>query len=142
MSTAARRYYLRGKSALDAGNPSTAIEGLYAAVELSPDFVAARLAYAAALAMQGDCPRAAQTLRAGLSRRATPTERGALAASLGDVLVRGGDFLGAEEAYRLAESDPRFTARAAAGRARIAAKTGDYKASFAALKQAAELARE
>jgi thioredoxin-like negative regulator of GroEL len=142
MSTAARRYYLRGKAALDSGDVDGALEGLSAAVELSPRFVAARLAYAAALAGCGDCPRAAQTLRAGLGRADTATERGALLASLGDVLVRGGDFRGAEEAYAQLDGDPRFAARAAAGRARVAAKTGDFAASFAALQSAARMAGE
>lgn len=140
MSVAARRYYLRGKSALDAGDIDGALEGLSAAVELSPGFVAARLAYAAALAQRGDCPRAAQTLRSGLTRRGvTATERGAMLASLGDVLVRGGDFPGAEEAYGQL-GDPRFEARAASGRARVAAKTGRYADAFAALSRAAKLA--
>lgn len=143
MSTAARRYYLRGKSALDAGDLDGALEGLSAAVELSPGFVAARLAYAAALARRGDCPRAAQTLRGGITRSGvTATERRAMLASLGDVLVRGGDFPGAEQAYAQLDGDSRFAARAAAGRARVAAKTGDYAASFAALRRAAELSRQ
>lgn len=140
MSTAARRYYLRGKAALDSGDVDAALDGLSAAVELSPRFVAARLAYAAALARRGDCPRAAQTLRAGLGRPATPTERSAMWASLGDVLVRGGDFPGAEDAYAQLEGDPRFAARAAAGRARVLAKTGRYADSFAALREAARMA--
>ena len=142
MSTAARRYYLRGKSALDAGDLDGALEGLSAAVDLAPRFVAARLAYAAALARRGDCPRAAQILRAGLARPATPTEEAALWASLGDVLVRGGDFPGAEDAYAQLAGDPRFAARAAAGRARVQAKTGRYADSFASLREAARLARE
>ena len=141
MSTAARRYYLRGKAALDKGDVDGALEGLSAAVELSPRFVAARLAYAAALARRGDCPRAAQTLRSGLSRSASEIERGAMLASLGDVLVRGGDFLGAEQAYAEIDGDSRFAARAAAGRARVAAKTGRFAESFAALKLAADMAK-
>lgn len=142
MSTAARRYFLRGTAALESGDLDGAIEGLSAAVDLSPRFVAARLAYAAALARRGDCPRAAQTLRAGLGRPATATERSALWASLGDVLVRAGDFPGAEDAYAQLAGDPRFAARAAAGRARALATTGRYAESFASLREAARLSAE
>jgi tetratricopeptide (TPR) repeat protein len=141
MSSPARRYYLRGSKALEAGDLDAAIESLSAAVELAPRFVGARLAYAAALARRGDCPRAAQTLRAGLGWPSSPTERAAMWASLGDVLVRGGDFAGAEDAYTQLD-DPRFAARAAAGRARLLAKTGRYAESFAALRQAAQLEAE
>lgn len=135
--SAARRYYLRGKDALERGDLDGAIESLSAAVELGPRFVAARLAYAAALARRGDCPRAAQTLRAGLGRAASPTERAAMWATLGDVLVRAGDFPGAEDAYDHIADDARFAARVDAGRARLYAKTGRYAESFAALRRAA-----
>ncbi len=137
MPAAARRYFLRGKTALEKGDHADAAEALSAAVELSPRFVGARLAFAAALAHRGDCPRAAQTLRAGLGRRATAVEMAAMWASLGDVLVRSGDFLGAEDAYVQAEVHPAFAARVAAGRARLCARTGRYAKAFAALKIAA-----
>ena len=140
MPAAARRYYLRGRAALDAGDHGVAIEALAAAVELSPRFVGARLALAAALAKFGDCPRAAQTLRAGLGRDPSETEMAALWASLGDVLVRSGDFLGAEDAFAQAESHPGFAARIAAGRTRLHAKTGRYAKAFASLATAASLA--
>ena len=137
MPAASRRYFLRGKAAIAAGDHAEAAEALSAAVELSPRFVAARLAFAAALAHRGDCPRAAQTLRAGLGRKSTPLETAALWATLGDVLVRSGDFLGAEDSFSQAEAHPAFVARVAAGRARLFAKTGRYPESFAALLNAA-----
>jgi len=138
MPAAARRYYLRGKAAFDTGDYADAAEALSAAVELSPSFVAARLTFAAALAHRGDCPRAAQTIRAGLGRRATALETAAMWASLGDVLVRSGDFLGAEDAFSQAEDHPAFVARARAGRARLFAKTGRYSEAFAALVEVAK----
>ncbi len=133
MPAAARRYFLRGKAAYDSGDLGAAVEALAAAVELSPRFVGARLTFAAALAKFGDCPRAAQTLRAGLGRNCTAIETASLWATLGDVLVRSGDFLGAEDAFVQAETHPDFASRAQAGRARLHAKTGRYAESFASL---------
>ena len=137
MSTVARRYYLRGRSSLEANDLDAAIEALSSAVDLAPTFAAARVALAAALARFGDCPRAAQVLRAGLSRPVPAASRALLWASLGDVLAQSGDFPGAEEAYVHAEGDPAFAKRAAAGRARIHAKLGRYPEAFAELAKAA-----
>jgi len=48
-----------------------------------------------------------------------------------------GDFIGAEDAYVQAEVDPSFAARVAAGRARIHARQGRFRESFAQLAIAA-----
>jgi Flp pilus assembly protein TadD len=44
-------------------------------------------------------------------------------ATLGDVLVMGGDFFGAEEAFNQVAAVPGFEARAASGLARVYART-------------------
>ena len=93
MSSVARRYYERGRSALDSGDLESAQEALRAAIDLAPHFGDARVAYAVALAKAGDCPRAASVLRAGIGRASSPISAAAMYATLGDVLVRGGDFL-------------------------------------------------
>jgi Flp pilus assembly protein TadD len=142
MSAVARRYYVRGRDALDKADLEGAIEALGAAVDLVPTFASARAAYAVALARYGDCPRAAQTLRAGLARPATPVALATLWATLGDVLTAGGDFPGAEDAFRQAATEPQLEARAAAGLARVYAKTGRYGDSFAQLSRAAALCAE
>jgi len=68
MSSVARRYYERGRTALDGGDLESAQESLRAALELAPSFGNARVAYAVALAKAGDAPRAAQVLRHGARR--------------------------------------------------------------------------
>ena len=50
MSAVARRYYERGKAALEAKEWETAQESLRAALDLAPGFGNARVAYAVALA--------------------------------------------------------------------------------------------
>jgi Flp pilus assembly protein TadD len=100
--------------------------------------VAARIAYALALTQFGDCPRAAQSVRAGLGRTNTECGEAILWATLGDVLVQGGDFLGAEDAYAQAEQFSGFAARAAAGMARVHGKLGRYKDAFASLSTVAQ----
>jgi cytochrome c-type biogenesis protein CcmH/NrfG len=142
MSAVARRYFKRGKAALDRGDVEGAMESLKSAVDLVPTFVDARLAYAVALCRFGDCPRAAQLVRAGLGRRASSTGQAALWACLGDALTRGHDFPGAEDAFKQAEQVHGFEARAAGGLARVYAKQGRYAESFAQLKRASELARD
>src|SRR5215204_4940263 len=102
MSSVARRYYERGRQALDANDLESAQEALRAALDLAPSFGNARVAYAVALAKANDCPRAAQVLRAGLPRASSPISAAAMHATLGDVLTMGGDFFGAEEAFRQA----------------------------------------
>ncbi len=134
MSVAARRYFVRGKAALDADDLETAMESLRSAVDLVPSFADARIAYAIALARLGDCPRAAQTLRAGLGRASPPFTVGALWVTLGDVLTQSGDFLGAEDAFRQAAAHPAFAQRAAAGLARVHAKLGRYADAIASLR--------
>lgn len=137
MSTAARRYYLRGRAALERGDTDVAIDSLASAIDLAPHFSDARLAYAVALCRLGDTPRAAQTLRAGLGYARSAASRAALSLSLGEVLTTAGDFLGAEDAFAQAASHPPFAARAAAGRARVLAKTGRYADAVAAMLAAA-----
>ena len=106
MSQVARRYYDRGRTALDGGDLESAQEALRAAIDLAPSFGNARIAYAVALARAGDCPRAAQVLRGGIARVASPKAAAAMHATLGDVLVLGGDFFGAEEAFKQAAQTP------------------------------------
>ena len=136
MSTAARRYFVQGKQALDRGDLETAQQALGSACDLAPAFGNARVAYAVALAKSGDCPRAANVLRAGIPRALSATSRAAMYATLGDVLVLGGDFFGAEEAFNMAAQTPGFEARVAAGQARVHARLGRYRDMAAALKRA------
>ncbi len=136
MSTAARRYYLRGRRSLELGELEPAIESLASAIALAPHFIDARLAHATALSRLGDVPRAAQTLRAGLGHARTDLARAALWFSLGEVLATGGDFLAAEDAFNQAALHPAWTRRAAAGRARVFAKSGRPADAVASLLRA------
>lgn len=142
MSSVARRYYVRGRKALDRGDLDAALESFRSAIDLVPAFSSARLGYAVTLARLGDCPRAAQALRAGLGRPTTRVAKAALWATLGDVLTTSGDFLGAQDAFRQAASEPSFEARAAAGLARVHAKLGRYPDAMSELRRAATLARQ
>ena len=137
MSTVARRYYDRGRAALDSGDLESAQEALRAALELQPAFGNARVAYAVALAKAGDCPRAAQLLRTGLAYASSPISAAAMQATLGDVLVLGGDFFGAEQAFREAEKVTGFEARAASGLARVYARLGRFGDMAEQLRRAA-----
>ncbi|MBT8495684.1 MAG: tetratricopeptide repeat protein [Deltaproteobacteria bacterium] len=137
MSVVARRYYLRGRKSLSEGEHDAAIEALSSAVDLAPTFTAARVALSAALAKFGDYPRAIQVIRAGLTRPTPAASRGLLWATLGDLLAGSGDFPAAEEAYQHCEQDADYAGRASAGRARIHAKMGRYRESFAELAKAA-----
>jgi Flp pilus assembly protein TadD len=137
MSAVARRYYERGRSALQTGDLEAAQESLRAALDLAPTFGNARVAYAVALAKANDCPRAASVLRAGLGRASSPISAAAMYATLGDVLTMGGDFFGAEEAFQSAGQTPGFEARVASGLARVYARLGRYRDMAAQLKRAA-----
>ena len=137
MSQVARRYYERGTSALNGGDLESAQEALRAAIDLAPGFGNARIAYAVALARAGDCPRAAQVLRAGLGRATSAKSAAAMNCTLGDVLVLGGDFFGAEEAFNQAAATPGFEARVASGLARVHARLGRFADMAAQLKRAA-----
>ena len=137
MSAAARRYYERGRAALDTGDLESAQEALRSAIDLAPHFGHARVAYAVALAKAGDCPRGATVLRAGLSRASSPISAAAMYATLGDVLVLGGDFFGAEEACNAAAQTPGFEARVASGLARVYARLGRYRDMAEQLRRAA-----
>lgn len=141
MSSVARRYYERGRQALDTADLVSAQESLRAALDLAPGFGNARVAYAVALAKSNDCPRAASVLRAGLGRASSPISAAAMYATLGDVLTLGGDFYGAEEAFQQALRTPGFEARVASGLARVYAKLGRYADMAAQLKKAAALAK-
>jgi len=141
MSAIARRYYDRGKQALENGDLASAEESLRAALELAPQFGNARVAYAIAIARNGDAPRAAQVLRHGVGRASSRISAAAMYATLGDVLTLGGDFFGAEEAFRTAEQTPGFEARSASGLARVYARLGRYAEMAAQLKRAAAAAR-
>jgi tetratricopeptide (TPR) repeat protein len=139
MSTVARRYYDRGVKAVANGDLESAQESLRAAVDLAPGFGNARVAYAIALAKAGDTPRAGQVLRAGLPRATSAVSAAAMQATLGDVLTLGGDFFGAEEAFRAAAAVPGFAARAASGLARVYFKLGRTADAVAELKRAARI---
>ena len=137
MSSVARRYYDRGKQALENNDLEPAQEALRAALDLAPQFGNARIAYAVALSKAGDSPRAAQVLRHGLGRASSRISAAAMYATLGDVLVLGGDFFGAEEAFQNASQTPGFEARVASGLARVYARLGRYKDMATQLKRAA-----
>lgn len=137
MSAAARRYYERGRAALDTGDLESAQEALRSALDLAPHFGNARVAYAVALAKAGDCPRAATVLRAGLPRATSPISAAAMYATLGDVLTLGGDFYGAEEAFNAAAQTPGFEARVASGLARVYARLGRFRDMAVQLRRAA-----
>ena len=137
MSSVARRYYERGRSALDAADLESAQEALRAALDLAPAFGNARVAYAVALAKANDCPRAASVLRAGLGRASSQISAAAMYATLGDVLTLGGDFYGAEEAFNMAGTVAGFEVRVAAGLARVYARLGRYRDMATQLRRAA-----
>jgi Flp pilus assembly protein TadD len=139
VSQVARRYFDRGVAALQNQDLESALEALRAAVELAPTFGNARVAYAIALAKYGDAPRGASILRAGIGRASSPISAAAMWATLGDVLTMGGDFFGAEEAFREAAKAPSFEARAAAGLARVYAKLGRHADMATQLKLAARI---
>lgn len=141
MSSVARRYYERGRASLASNDLESAQEALRAAIDLAPQFGNARVAYAVALAKAGDCPRAAQVLRTGLGFASSPISAAAMYATLGDVLVMGGDFFGAEQAFQQAATTPGFEARVASGLARVYARLGRYNDMATALKRAASIAR-
>lgn len=138
MSAVARRYYERGTLSLQQGDLENAQEALRAALDLAPNFGDARIAYSIALARAGDAPRAANVLRAGLGRATSPISSAAMYATLGDVLVLGGDFFGAEEAFNAAGRVPGFEVRAASGLARVYARTQRLPEMAAALTRAAK----
>jgi thioredoxin-like negative regulator of GroEL len=137
VSAQARRYYERGKQALDTGDLETAQQQLAAALQLAPSYGNAICAYAVALAKAGDCPRAAAILRGGIPRATSRVSAAAMQATLGDVLVLGGDFFGAEDAFNAAAQTPGFEARTASGLARVYARLGRYRDMAQALARAA-----
>ncbi len=137
MSAQARRYYERGKQALDLGDLETAQQQLSSALQLAPNFGNAIVAYAVALAKAGDAPRASAVLRSGIPRASSKVSAAAMYATLGDVLVLGGDFFGAEDAFNAAAQTPGFEARAASGLARVHARLGRYREMAQALRTAA-----
>jgi tetratricopeptide (TPR) repeat protein len=141
MSSVARRYYERGRAALETNDLESAQEALRAAIDLAPGFGNARVAYAVALAKANDCPRAAGVLRAGLGRASSPISAAAMYATLGDVLTLGGDYFGAEDAFRTALRTPGFEARVASGLARVYARLGRFADMATQLKRAASLAK-
>src|SRR5262245_33612228 len=142
MSAVARRYYERGRSALEVNDLESALEAFRAALDLAPTFGNARVAYAVALAKANDCPRAAQVLRAGIGRTYSSISSAAMYATLGDVLTMGGDFFGAEEAFQMAAQTPGFEVRVAAGLARVYARLGRYRDMAAQLRLAARIAAQ
>src|SRR5688500_13428607 len=138
MSAQARRYYERGKQALDAGDLETAQQQLASALQLAPAFGNATCAYAVALARAGDAPRAASVLRSGIPRATSRVSAAAMHATLGDVLILAGDFFGAEDAFNAAAATPGFEARVASGLARVYSRLGRYRDMALALERAAK----
>jgi Flp pilus assembly protein TadD len=132
----ARRYFVRGQTEMTRGEYEAAAESFRASMDMVPAFTSARLAYAAALVRLGDMPRAAQVLRAGLPRATTNRQRATLLQTLGDVLVCGGDFFGAEDAYKQVQEIFPDDPAPAAGLARVHAKLGRYGDAFSALLKA------
>ncbi len=129
----ARRYFLRGRDALRAGDNDQAAQNFAAALELFPDYVEARVGHSVVLALT-DPPRAANVLRYGLSRVTRPSARAQLSCALGDVLVAAGDFLGAEAAYGEAVAIGGNLPNLIHSRlARLHAKMGHYKQAFDSL---------
>ena len=114
-----------------------ALQRLASALQLAPNFGSASCAYAVALAKAGDCPRAAAVLRSAIPRATSRVSAAALSATLGDVLVLGGDFFGAEDAFGVAAQTPGFEARVAAGLARVYARLGRYRDMAQQLRRAA-----
>jgi thioredoxin-like negative regulator of GroEL len=137
MSAQARRYYERGKQALDVGDLESAQQALSSALQLAPNFGNAIVAYAVALAKAGDAPRASAVLRSGIPRASSRVSAAAMYATLGDVLVLAGDFFGAEDAFNAAAQTPGFEARVASGLARVHARLGRYRDMAQALQRAA-----
>jgi Flp pilus assembly protein TadD len=136
-ATIARRYFVRAHAELGRGEFEASAESFRAAMDMAPTFLSARLGYASALVRLGDTPRAGQVLRAGVARTTSERGRAALLQMLGDVLIAGGDFFGAEDAYRqVAELAPQSGAPSA-GLARVHAKLGRYGDAFGALLVAA-----
>jgi Flp pilus assembly protein TadD len=136
-ATLARRYFVRAHTELNRGEYEAAAESFRAAMDMAPGFLSARLGYAAALVRLGDMPRAAQVLRAGIARTSTVRGQAVLLQNLGDVLIAGGDFFGAEDAYRqVADLEP-GSGGPSSGLARVHAKLGRYADSFTALLAAA-----
>lgn len=132
MSMVARRYFVRGRELLRRGQLDDAEREFAAAVDLAPSFVEARIGHALTLA-RSDPPRAAQSLRTGLGRSQRAPERRLLLAALGDVLVQGGDFPGAEEAYAEAAQLGFASAKLHDRLARLRAKTGRFADSLGEL---------
>jgi len=141
MSAQARRYYARGKQALDSGDLETAQQDLASAVQLAPRFGNAICAYAVALARAGDAPRAASVLRTGIPRATSRVAAAAMHATLGDVLVLAGDFFSAEDAFNAAAQTPGFEARVASGLARVYARLGRYRDMAQQLERAASISK-
>jgi tetratricopeptide (TPR) repeat protein len=137
VSAQARRYYERGKQALDVGDYETAQQDLASALQLAPAFGNAVCAYAVALAKGGDAPRAAAVLRSGIPRARSRVSAAAMNATLGDVLVLAGDFFAAEDAFNAAAAVPGFEARVASGLARVYSRLGRYRDMALALERAA-----
>jgi Flp pilus assembly protein TadD len=136
-ATLARRYFVRAHAELGRGEHEAAAESFRAAMDLVPGWISARLGYASALVRLGDMPRAAQVLRAGLARATSDRARAAVLQTLGDVLIAGGDFFGAEDAYRQVAEIAPGSGAPSAGLARVHAKLGRYAESFTSLLAAA-----
>jgi len=131
----ARRYFLRGRELLKRGDIDSASQEFANALDLVPEFVEARVAFALTLA-RIDSPRAAQALRNGLNRHHRPSQRRQLLCALGDVLLTAGDYPGAEAAYDEAVTLGQKGLHDRLGRLR--AKTGRFAEAITELALAAK----
>ncbi len=135
----ARRYYVRGVAQLAEGRYDDACRDLSEVVRLFPGFAEARIGYARALIGLSDAPRAVQVLRNGLHHDPLPRERGQLQRALGDALLAGGDYAGAEQALSEAAQGGAETADLHDRLARLRARTGRFAEAFDELLRAARL---
>jgi tetratricopeptide (TPR) repeat protein len=126
----ARRYFVRGREHMRRGEWDDAEREFAAALELSPPYVEARIAYALVVGRL-DPPRAAQSLRLGLQRAANVPQRRKLLDALGDVLTSAGDFPGAGEAFAESARLPGAPSRLHDRLGRLHAKTARYADAFA-----------
>jgi tetratricopeptide (TPR) repeat protein len=128
LSTVARRYYVRAVEALGRGERDAARDDLHAALELAPDFVAARIVHARLLAGAGDARAAVASLSDGLARnRRGGRSALALQRALVDACLALGDYAEARRALeRAREMAPDLAAFLADRSARLHARSGRF----------------
>jgi hypothetical protein len=135
MSAIARRYFVRARDAHRRGDAAAAREAFAAAVELCPSFLEARVGLGM-VEVRDDPPRAAATLRGGLTFHPRGRRRRLLLEALGEAQILAGDFRGADaslaEASTLAGAGPELWLRLA----RLRARAHRFAEAFDALARA------